>query len=129
MSCDLKPPLEVVGPGPSSASGPLEAPAGGQDKVGCSCLLYNTIAAHPLRAPGHSSTPVLHLPAQVQRTKEHPLNQDHYLDRGGEKTPEERAILGRERKKKLKGVRRFESAQSGTTFFINDIVLYLRCSV
>lgn len=48
---------------------------------------------------------------------------------GGEKTPEGRALLGKERKKKLKGVRRFESGRSSTTCFDNGIVPYLHCSV
>ena len=80
---------------PSSASGPKEAPAGGWSRIGCSCLLYKADdCAHPLGAPGHSSTPVLHPLAQVQRTKEHPpTHRGHYLEGGGEKHCDRESLI------------------------------------
>ena len=62
------------------------------------CFTTRTICAHPLGAPGHSSTPVLHPLAQVLRTIEHPLTKVITLMGAGRKTAEERALLGKGRK-------------------------------
>lgn len=62
-------------------------------------MLYNVDdCAHPLGASGHSSTPVLHPPAQVQRTKEHPLTKVIALRGAGRKTAIGRALSGKGRK-------------------------------
>ena len=104
LLCDLKPPLGDGEDGnpepplphrhPGSRRLLLEAGTGLGAAV---CFTTRTIYAHPLGAPGHSSTPVLHPLSQVLRTIEHPLTKVIALMGAGRKTAEERALLGKGR--------------------------------